>query len=184
MAPRKPKAAAAKPPAKPRKPAAKKAAPRTRKPAAKPAAETEAAPKKPGPAPKHPVDQIAEDIKVMVSCGFEQARIARILKISTATMQKYYRDELEIGADIANFEIGGTIYRNAKKGEKWAASLWAARRLGWSETIQHKGELTVNQVNLVAPDLPMPDEDPNEATGFEDIDDLDPDEFDDEDFGN
>lgn len=116
----------------------------------------------------------------MVACGFEHSRIARILKISTATMHKHYKDELELGGDIANFEIGGTIYREAKKGEKWAASLWAARRMDWAETVNHQGTLTVNRVNLRAPDMQMPEEDPGEAYGTEDeefdLDDFDEDE--------
>lgn len=162
------KPAAKKPPAKPKAPSKPKAPP-------KPKAETK--PKKPGPEPKHPVPQTAEDIKVMVACGFEHARIARILKISTSTMHKHYTDELELGGDMANFEIGGTIYREAKKGEKWAASLWAARRMNWSETIEHKGTLNVNRVNLRAPDMPMPDEDPGESYGTED-EDFDEDDLD------
>lgn len=163
-----------------RKPAAKAPAKKaSRKPASKPA--KAAAPKagtrqKPGPAPKHPVEQTADDIKVMVACGFEHARIARILKISTATMQKHYKDQLELGSDMANFEVGRTIFRAAVAGDKGAMSLWAARRMNWKETVDVSGTLNVNQVRLVAPDLPMPEEDPDEDYGFED--------FEDEDFGD
>ena len=169
------KPAAKKPPARPKAPSKPKAPP-------KPKAETKPknpGPKKPGPEPKHPDPQKAEDIKVMVACGFEHARIARILKISTSTMHKYYKDELELGGDMANFEIGGTIFQAAKRGEKWACALWAARRMNWSETIEHKGTLNVNRVNLRAPDMPMPDEDPGETYGTEDEDeDFDEDDLD------
>ena len=30
--------------------------------------------------------------------------------------------------------VGGKIFEAAKRGESWAGSLWAARRMGWKET--------------------------------------------------
>lgn len=160
-----------KPPA--QKPAAKAAKPET----SPPPAEDESPPLIPDfEGRTHPDRLIGELISVYVAIGTEQKQIAAILKISTKTMQLHYKADLDTGTAKANAVVGGQIFEAARRGEQWACSLWAARRMGWKETKahEHSGEMKVRQIALVAPDMPMPtDEDDDDL--FDDDDDLDAD---------
>jgi len=83
---------------------------------------------------EHPREDLADKIKIMVAIGIPQAQIAGILKISLETLSVTYRDAIEYGANTANTVVGGKIFEAAKRGEQWACTLWAARRMGWKET--------------------------------------------------
>jgi hypothetical protein len=83
---------------------------------------------------EHPRDDLAEKIKLMVAIGIPQDQICGILKMSKQTLSITYRDAIEFGAGTANTVVGGKIFEAAKRGESWACTLWAARRMGWKET--------------------------------------------------
>jgi hypothetical protein len=83
---------------------------------------------------EHPREEFRDKIKLMTAIGVPQAQIAGILKMSLETLSKQYRDELDYGANTANTVVGGKIFEAAKRGEQWACTLWAARRMGWKET--------------------------------------------------
>lgn len=104
---------------------------------------------------------MAELIGIYAAIGTPHHQIAAILKISTKTMQAHYKDALDHGTAKANAVVGGKIFEAARKGEQWACSLWAARRMGWKETsISEIDDKTpVRRIALVAPDRPMPAED-------------------------
>jgi len=83
---------------------------------------------------EHPREDLADKIKIMVAIGIPQDQICGILKISKETLSVTYRDSIDYGANTANAVVGGKIFEAAKRGESWACSLWAARRMGWKET--------------------------------------------------
>lgn len=83
---------------------------------------------------EHPRPEFAKRIRTMVAVGISHADIARVLKMSTDTLHKHYKDDLDVGAAAAHEVVGGKIFSAAANGEPWAASLWAARRMGWKET--------------------------------------------------
>ena len=83
---------------------------------------------------EHPREDLADKIKLMVAIGIPQEQIAGILKMSKETLSVTYRDSIDYGANTANAVVGGKIFEAAKRGESWACSLWAARRMGWKET--------------------------------------------------
>jgi len=86
---------------------------------------------------EHPREDLADKIKLMVAIGIPQDQICGILKMSKETLNKTYRDDLDYGANTANTVVGGKIFEAAKRGEQWACTLWAARRMGWKETTEH-----------------------------------------------
>jgi hypothetical protein len=51
--------------------------------------------------------------------------------------------------------VGGKIFEAAKRGESWACSLWAARRMGWKESndLNVSGALDIRKVewNVIDP---------------------------------
>jgi hypothetical protein len=82
----------------------------------------------------HPRNDLREKIKLMVSIGLPKEQIAGVLKMSTETLYAKYQDEMDYGAAAANTVVGGKIFEAARRGEQWACTLWAVRRMGWKET--------------------------------------------------
>lgn len=83
---------------------------------------------------EHPREEYRDKIKLMVAIGIPKDQIAGVLKMSTDTLYAKYQDELTYGANAANTVVGGKIFEAAKRGEQWACTLWAVRRMGWKET--------------------------------------------------
>lgn len=85
---------------------------------------------------EHPREDLHPKIKIMSAIGIPHAQIAGVLKMSLETLHRCYKDDLDYGATEANTVVGGKIFEAAKRGESWACTLWAARRMGWKETQQ------------------------------------------------
>lgn len=104
---------------------------------------------------EHPREEYRDRIKLMTAIGIPHSQIAGVLKMGLGTLHGYYKDELEYGASAANTVVGGKIFEAAKKGESWACSLWAARRMGWKESndLNVSGALDIRKVewNVVDP---------------------------------
>jgi hypothetical protein len=86
---------------------------------------------------EHPREELHAKIKIMSAIGIPHAQMAGVLKMSLETLHRCYRDDLDYGASEANTIVGGKIFEAAKRGESWACTLWAARRMGWRETTEH-----------------------------------------------
>lgn len=110
----------------------------------------------------HPDPELAVEITILAAVGTPHRIIAGQLGISTKTLHEHYKPELTDGAERANAVVGSRIYVAAASGVEWAAKLWAAKRLGWTEAPK-KTELTVRRIAFIAPDTPMPEEDDDEA---------------------
>lgn len=97
---------------------------------------------------EHPREDLRDKIKLMVAIGIPQVQIAGILKMSLETLSVTYRDDLDYGANTANTVVGGKIFEAAKRGEQWACTLWAARRMGWKESndLNVSGMLEVKKI--------------------------------------
>lgn len=83
---------------------------------------------------EHPREELRSRIKLMTAVGIPHSQIAGVLKMGLDTLHNFYKEELDFGAGEANAVVGGKIFEAAKRGESWACSLWAARRMGWKET--------------------------------------------------
>lgn len=87
---------------------------------------------------EHPLPGMGDRIGMLAAIGTTNDHIARICNMSTATLHKHYQDDLDLGASKAGAVVGGKIFEAAKRGEQWACTLWAVRRLGWKETNVHQ----------------------------------------------
>jgi hypothetical protein len=83
---------------------------------------------------EHPREENRDRIRLMTAIGIPHAHIASLLKMGLDTLHKHYSEELDTGASSANAVVGGKIFEAAKRGEQWACTLWAVRRMGWKET--------------------------------------------------
>lgn len=127
------------------------------------------APKVPAEQRAHPDPELSVEITIMAAVGTPHRIIAAQLGLSTKTLHEHYKPELTDGAERANAVVGSRIYVAAASGVEWAAKLWAAKRMGWTEAPK-KIEATVRRIELIAPDIPMPVEDEDEAVLGEDDD--------------
>lgn len=173
------RARAKKPPAEPAGKAALEAPPakKTKKAAEPPAPllpGIEEAPPVPFELRVHPDPELALEVVIQSAIGTPQKEIAAVLGISTKTLHAHYKEELEQGLNRANAMVGGVVFRQAIKGVEWAAKLWTAKRMDWPDAPK-KIEATVRRIELVAPNIPMPVEDEDEAV-LGDDDDADEDQ--------
>lgn len=79
-------------------------------------------------------------VEVLVAGGTPKRTIAKALGIAQDTLRKYYPDELEMGAEMANARVVRRLFRLIEQGSTPAAIFWLKTRAGWREG--HSVELT------------------------------------------
>jgi hypothetical protein len=72
------------------------------------------------------------------SVGTTYEDIATSLGISSDTLTKYYKDELQKGRIDANAIVAGTLFEQAREGNTSAAIFWLKTRARWAETTKHE----------------------------------------------
>jgi hypothetical protein len=69
-----------------------------------------------------------------------------MIGISVPTLEKYYREELDTGLDIANAKVAETLFEMATSGKVPSATyFWLKTRAKWRET-DKSDEDTSNEV--------------------------------------
>jgi len=69
-----------------------------------------------------------------VGLGFTQERIAALLGITKPTLEKHFREELDRGGAVVEYQVGSSLVDQALKGNVNAQALYLSRRAGWKET--------------------------------------------------
>jgi hypothetical protein len=69
-----------------------------------------------------------------VGLGFTQERIAALLGITKPTLEKHFREELDRGGAVVEYQVGSSLVDQALKGSVNACALFLSRRAGWKET--------------------------------------------------
>lgn len=81
-----------------------------------------------------PSDENKKLVKTLAAVGITFEDIATKLEISSDTLVKYYKKELDDGRIDANASIGQTLFKQAKNGNTAAAIFWLKTRARWKET--------------------------------------------------
>ena len=81
-----------------------------------------------------PTDENKKLVKTLAAVGVTFEDIATKLEISSDTLVKYYKKELDDGRIDANASIGQTLFQQAKNGNTAAAIFWLKTRARWKET--------------------------------------------------
>jgi hypothetical protein len=90
--------------------------------------------KNPGGKPRHvPTEETRQKVMDCTARGVVQKSICQMLGITDKTLVKYYRAELDIGTDDANFQIAGALFKKALKGDTGSMIFWLKTRGGWRE---------------------------------------------------
>lgn len=98
--------------------------------------------------PKHPggrppigrSEEIAKAVQLHTLVGTPQPTLAKILGMSTETLTKYYREELDTAKAQANASIAGRLYKKAMDGDTTAMIFWLKTQARWRETIDISNE--------------------------------------------
>ena len=81
-----------------------------------------------------PTDENKKLVKTLAAVGITFEDIATKLEISSDTLVKYYKKELDDGRIDANASIGQTLFQQAKNVNTAAAIFWLKTRARWKET--------------------------------------------------
>lgn len=96
-----------------------------------------------GRKPFVPTDKDRAWVKAMTAFGASLDDIAKVLTISTRTVQRKFPRELDTGHIEANAKVGKAIYDQAIGGNMTAAIFWAKCRMGWRDV--QRMEVTGNE---------------------------------------
>jgi hypothetical protein len=72
-------------------------------------------------------------VKSLAAYGFRQDDIAAGLGLSSRTLRKHFREELDRGSLEANSQVAQALFRNAMAGNTTAQIFWLKCRAGWRE---------------------------------------------------
>jgi hypothetical protein len=97
--------------------------------------------------PSHvPTDALRKRVKQHAALGVTQNELSRILGIDKHTLEKHYRQELDVAMIELNTAVAGKLASAATSKSHTgptvtAAMFWARTRMGWKETLvqQHTG---------------------------------------------
>jgi hypothetical protein len=91
--------------------------------------------KHPGGRPPHvPTDATRQTVSLHATVGTRQEVIAEILGISTDSLQRHYRSELDTSREKANASVGGALFKKAMSGDTASMIFWMKTRARWKET--------------------------------------------------
>jgi AcrR family transcriptional regulator len=87
--------------------------------------------------PSHkPTAEQRRQVTAMRSYGTPEADIAKVLGISTPTLRKYYRAELDTAMAKSNAMVAESLFQQARKGNVTAMIFWLKCRARWRENAE------------------------------------------------
>lgn len=97
-----------------------------------------------------PTPEQRKIVKELSGYGIPHADICRMVifnpqtgkPLDDKTLRLHFRRELDAGHVEANSEVAKSLFAQAKAGNVTAAIWWTKARMGWSEKIEHGGNLT------------------------------------------
>ena len=91
-----------------------------------------------------PTDEQRKQVEAMAGFGIPQVDIAKVIGISKPTLEKYFREELDVGSVKATAKVAQSLFKKATSDGSQsvtAAIFWLKTRAGWKETqaVEHSG---------------------------------------------
>jgi hypothetical protein len=86
--------------------------------------------------PFEPTPELREIVEIMAACGVPQEDIGRAVKCNHITLRKYFRDELDRAALLANAKVARNLFQRAcdPDGPPALSIFWLKCRAGWRDT--------------------------------------------------
>ena len=85
-----------------------------------------------------PTDETRKLARTLSAVGITYEDIAAKINISSDTLVKYYKQELDDGRVDANATVAKGLFEQAKNGNVAASIFWLKTRAGWKETQVHE----------------------------------------------
>jgi len=85
-----------------------------------------------------PSEESQKLVRTLAAVGITYEDIANKLDISSDTLVKHYKKDLDNGRVDANASIAQTLFQQAKDGNTSAAIFWLKTRARWKETQAHE----------------------------------------------
>ena len=97
-----------------------------------------------------PTDETRKLARTLSAVGITYEDIAAKINISSDTLVKYYKQELDDGRVDANATVAKGLFEQAKNGNVAASIFWLKTRAGWKETQVQEitGNSTVNKIEI------------------------------------
>jgi len=86
-----------------------------------------------GRAPFKPSDEQRAAVYQYAAVGVPQDIIGKLLGFSLDTLEKYFRDELDMAGPDATARVAGTLWKKAMDGDTASAIFWMKTRGGWRD---------------------------------------------------
>ena len=88
---------------------------------------------------QHEVTELTrQTVKLHALVGTPQEMICTVLGITSRTLRKHYRTELDTSLAEANSKVGGKLYNKAISGDTSAMIFWLKTRAGFREQEKQK----------------------------------------------
>jgi hypothetical protein len=94
----------------------------------------------------HPSKATREQVLDLARMGVPHHDMAQVMQISTPTLLKHYRDELDIGRADGNYKIAGKLYSMAMDGNVVACIFWLKCQAKWRDN--DKGGEIANEIKV------------------------------------
>jgi len=92
-------------------------------------------------------DIMRKQVETQSGFGVPQEQIAAMIGCSVETLVKHFPNEVLTGKGKANTKIAQTLYNKAVGGDTSALIFWAKTQMKWSEQIEVKQEINVNDIS-------------------------------------
>lgn len=92
-------------------------------------------------------DAIRKQVELLSGFGVPQEQIASMIGCSVDTMVKHMANECSVGKGKANANIAKTLYNKAICGDTSALIFWAKTQMKWSEQVEVKQEVNINDIS-------------------------------------
>lgn len=100
-------------------------------------------------------------VKILYGMGITKDKIAAGIGISVPTLDKYYRDEMDVAEVQIKGEVFGALMKNIQAGKEASIIFFLKARCGWKETqaVEVGGlpAVAINYNFAPPPALPNPD---------------------------
>jgi hypothetical protein len=113
-----------------------------------------------------PTDEQRNMVRVLTAAGYSELNISRAIGVSTPTLRKYFREELDIGHAITNSMSTMALWDLILKGNTTAILFWHKCRLGWREgdptsAIRHQPGAMEHETTSASPSPEQQEAEPN-----------------------
>jgi hypothetical protein len=98
--------------------------------------------------PYEPSEQDRKTVRAMTAYGITQEQLITVLGITSKTLRKHFRKELNTAAIEANAQVAGSLFRKASAGDVISMIFWLKTRAGWKEPPQEVGGIDGNPIKV------------------------------------